>query len=105
MPLGSRSKSPKRLKAGDRVRVVRLPPIWLTPGYVVPASTVRVFRWLIARKREVRISNVDEHGSPWHWWRTKTKSGRTGWEGVALDDGCWVRVVPRKCRASKARRK
>jgi hypothetical protein len=42
---------PRSLKIGDRVRVVRLPPLWMTPGYRVPLSMRRVYKLMIDRRR------------------------------------------------------
>jgi hypothetical protein len=86
------------LKVGDRIRIVRLPPIWSTPGYVVPISSRRVFVRLIARGRPLRIRDVDERGQAWVWWRVRRANGRVVHHGITVDDGCWVRVVPRNRR-------
>lgn len=89
---------PRTLKIGDRVRVVRLPPIWSTPGYRVPASTVRIYKLIISRRRPVRIDDVDDWGA----WVTLLvrERGRLHHHHVTLDDGCWVRVLPRKVPAA-----
>ena len=86
---------PRPLNPGDRVRVVRLPPLWATPGYRVPPSTRRVYRLMIDRRRAVRVDHVDRCG-PWVRIMVRDTRGRVHHHSVTLDDGCWVRVRPRK---------
>ena len=86
---------PRSLKFGDRVRVVRLPPLWATPGYRVPLSTRRIYKLMIDRRRPVRIDQVDDWGT-WVRLMVRDARGRLHHHHVTLDDGCWVRVRPRK---------
>src|SRR5690242_18441891 len=86
------------LKVGDRVRVVRLPPAWASPGYRVPASTRRVYKLMISRRRAVRIDQVDDWGA-WVRLVVRGRGGRIEHHHVTLDDGCWVRVRVRTRRA------
>ena len=88
---------PKPLTVGDRVRVVQLPPCWSTPGYFVHEETIRAYKQLIARKRSVRVREVDANG-PWVQCWLPDKAGRLEWHSLTLDDGCWVRVVSRPAR-------
>ena len=87
----------KPLKVGERVRLVRLPPHWADPAYHVPWSTRDVYRRLIARRRALRIDEVDEHGA-WVRCQFPSRAGRMHYHHLVLDDGCWVRVVSRKGR-------
>jgi hypothetical protein len=82
---------PRALKLGDRVRVVRLPPMWATPGCRVPASTRRIYKLMISRRRAVRIFEVNYTGA---WVRELVRGwgGRLEHHHITLDDGCWVRV-------------
>lgn len=89
----------RKLKVGDRVRIIRLPPIWNTAGYVVPLSTRRVFDQLFNRGRPVRVREVDERGDAWISCRLRGKDGRIVHHSITLDDGCWLRVVPRERKA------
>lgn len=84
------------LKVGDRVRIVRLPPQWETVGYHVPASTRAVYRKLIERGRPLVVREMDERGLPWTWCRIRGRGGRLEHHALVIDDGCWVRVKPRK---------
>jgi len=79
------------LKIGDRVRVVRLPPVWSTPGWHVPRSTREIYRLMISRRRPVRIYEVDFTGA-WVHLQVRTKRGRLEHHDLTLDDGCWVKV-------------
>lgn len=85
---------PRALRIGDRVRIVRLPPMWSTPGYRVPASTRRVYQLMISRRRTVRIDNVDDWGA----WVQVLIRGKRGLEHhhITPDDGCLVRVWSRR---------
>lgn len=85
---------PRPLKIGDRVRVVRLPPVWAMPGYRVPASTRRIYKWMIDRRRAVRIDRVDDWGA-WVRLVVRDARGRVRQHHVTLDDECWVRVRSR----------
>ena len=85
---------PRPLKIGDRVRVVRLPPLSGTQGCHVPASTRRIYRLMIERRRAVRIDQVDEWGA-WVRLLVRDGRGRVYHHHVTLDDGCWVHVRPR----------
>jgi len=86
------------LKLGDRIRIVRLPPEWKTANYHVTRSTREVFRRLIARRRPIRINEIDERGLPWIRCQFIGRTGRKEIHFLVIDDGCWVRVIPRKRR-------
>jgi hypothetical protein len=84
------------LRVGDRIRLVAEPPEWRQqPGYQLPPCTRRLWRLLIARRRPLRIYEVDEWGVPWARCRVR---GRGGWEHhyLAIVEGGWVRVRPRR---------
>jgi hypothetical protein len=85
----------KPLKPGDRVRLIRFPPAWSNPAYHVPWSTRDVYRRLIARHRSLRIAEVDEFGA-WVRCQFKSRAGRMHYHSIVLDDGSWIRVIPRK---------
>jgi hypothetical protein len=80
------------LRVGDRIRIVRLPSEWNLPGYHVPPCTKRLYQRLIARRRSVRISEIDELGLPWIRCQFRSRSG--GWEYhfLAVNDDSWVRI-------------
>lgn len=92
---GIRNMRPHTLRVGDRVQVVRLPPMWSSPGFRVPADTRRVYDLMISRRRPVRIKEVDDIGA-WVHLCVPDHRGRIIRHYITLDDGCWVRVPPRK---------
>lgn len=84
------------LQVGDRVRIVRLPPVWKTAQYKVSRTMRETYRRLIARRRPLRIDEIDERGLPWIRCQFKGRSGQMEYHFLVLDDGSWVRVVPRQ---------
>jgi hypothetical protein len=86
----------KDLKTGDRIQITGVAGEGV-PGYVILPETVRVFRKLTARRRSVRICEIDEHGNPWYTCRFKKRNGK--WEEHSLAvydlDGNW-RPVQRR---------
>lgn len=84
----------RRLRVGDRVRIVAIPvadekQLRETGN----AFTVRVLRRLI-RTRSVRtITKIDEWGSPWFEYRMRGRGGRTEYHSLIIsDDESWVPV-------------
>ncbi len=86
----------KELHVGDRIRIVRMPYDSYTPGYTFGSETRRLYKKLIARRRSLRICQLDEYGLPWFHCRFRRKNG--GWEyhSLAVNDDSWVRVKKRK---------
>jgi hypothetical protein len=84
-----------RVKLGDRIRLIRFPPIWDDPNHRLPASTRAAYRKLMARRRPLVISEIDERGFPWIECRFRGR-GRMEHHFLVVDEGCWVRVKPRK---------
>jgi hypothetical protein len=76
--------------------LVAEPPEWQRPGYQLPRCTRRLWRLLIARRRSLRVYEVDEWGAPWVRCRIRKPGG--GWEHhyLAIVEGGWVRVKPRR---------
>jgi hypothetical protein len=91
----------QRLRVGDRIRLVAEPPEWQRPGYQLPRCTRRLWLLLIARRRPLRIYEIDEQGAPWVRCRVHGRDG--GWEHhfLAIVEGGWVRVRPRRSKRSK----
>lgn len=85
----------QELEVGDRIRLVAEPPEWRQPGYHVPTSTRRLVRRLIARRRPLRIYEVDEWGSPWVCCRFRRAAGDWEHHFLSITQGGWVRVRPR----------
>jgi hypothetical protein len=85
----------RKLKVGDRIRVVRMPSEFTRPGYVVAAMTKKLYRDLIARGRSLRIAEIDGDGRPLVSCRFRLKDGRWEYHYLAVDDDSWVQVRPR----------
>lgn len=74
------------LKTGDRIRIVGIPGEGI-PGYYLHADTRRVYKKLVARKRPVRICEVDEYGVPWFQCRFKRKNNTWEHHRLAVYEG------------------
>ncbi len=85
-----------RLKVGDRIRIISLPPWYGTPGSTSLPETRRVYERLIARGRSVRIWRIID-GDPWYECRFRMKNGRWDhhWMAVLDFDQNWVPVRSR----------
>ncbi len=83
----------QELRVGDRLRPVAAPPEWQQPGYLLPAETAELWRVLVARRRPLRVYEVDACGAPRVKCRIRTDTG--GWEYhfLAITHGGWVRVA------------
>ena len=88
----------RRLRVGDRVRIVRLPTGIDAPGYFLHPETRQLYLRLIAGRRSHRIVEIDEWGLP--WIHSKQRDSRHGWiyHSLALNDDSWVRVRRRAKR-------
>jgi hypothetical protein len=84
------------LRVGDRVRIVRMPSDADAPGITFHAETRRLYKRLIARRRSVRVFEIDEWGLPWIRCRFRLKDGRWEYHWLAINDDSWIRV---KCRS------
>ena len=86
----------RSLRVGDLVRFVRMPSGVNAPGYTFHASTRRLYKRLIARRRRARVFRVDAWGLPWIRARFKRKDGRWEHHSLAINDDSWVRVRRRR---------
>ena len=68
----------RALKVGDRVRLTEIPPEFLQNDYIIHRNTMRVYRKLVARRRPLRVYQIDKYGCPWVMCRFRLKEGR--WE-------------------------
>jgi hypothetical protein len=80
------------LRVGDRIRIVRMPYDAVTPGYTMMPETSRLFKKLIARRRPVRVFQIDEYGHPWIQCRFRRRDGTWESHWLAVNDDSWVRV-------------
>ena len=86
----------RKLRVGDRIRIVRMPSVAALDGYVFPRMTRRLYRLLIARKRPLRVYKIDEPWRlPWIKCKFRTKKGRWEYHCLAVNDDSWVRVKSR----------
>ena len=83
----------QELRVGDRLRPVTAPPEWQQSGDHLPADTAELWRVLVARRRPLRVYEVDARGVPWVQCRVLSNNG--GWEHhfLAITHGGWVRVA------------
>lgn len=90
----------KTLKVGDKVRIISIPGFKdgkKIEDYVIYPETVRAYKKLIARKRPVVISEIDEDGTPWYEFRLKERGKWTHhFMAIFEEDDNWVKVKPRK---------
>jgi hypothetical protein len=90
----------QELSVGDRIRIVRLHSEWTKANYYVPPRTRRLYERLIARRRSVRVCQVDEWGLPWIHFKFREGNGAWVQHYLAVNDDSWVRVK-RRIRAGK----
>jgi hypothetical protein len=84
---------PRELRVGDRIRIVGIPGEGM-PGYFLHRDTRRVYKLLIARRRSVRIYEIDGYGYPWYQCRFRTRNGQWEYHSlmVAQYDNNWIKV-------------
>ncbi|HKB05967.1 MAG TPA: hypothetical protein VKD90_27480 [Gemmataceae bacterium] len=86
----------RRLRIGDRIRVVRMPSDADATDYFFAPETRRLYRKLIARGRSLRIFQIDEHGLPWVACRFHRRDGSWEHHWLAVNDDSWVPVRRRR---------
>src|SRR5207245_10643966 len=92
-------------RVGDRIRIVRMPSGSDRPGYYFHQDTRRLYKRLIARRRPVRVSRIDESGIPWVQCRFRRKNATWEHHWLAVNDDSWVCVgscVNRRQRRAKS---
>jgi len=88
----------RKLKVGDRIRMVKMPSGVDAPGYTFHADTRRLYKRLIARRRSVRVFEIDKWGLPWISCRFRMTNGRWEFHILAVNDDSWVLVRYRKAK-------
>ncbi len=83
------------LRVGDRIRIVRMPSDFSWPGFYASRETRRLYKRLIARRRSLRICEIDECGLPWIRCRFRLDDGSWDHHSLAVFDDSWVCVTPR----------
>ena len=85
------SDSWRKLKLGDRVRIVRIPSDFSLPGYYVDAETVALYEHLISEGSILTIDEIDDRGLPRIEFCWKKHNGDE-FHGLALNDDSWELV-------------
>ena len=83
------------LKVGDRIRIVRMPWDAVQPRCVFFPETRRLYKKLIARRRSVRVFQIDEWQHPWISCRFRRKNGSWEIHWLKVNDDSWVKVKTR----------
>jgi hypothetical protein len=86
----------RRLKIGDRVRIVHVPSDFTRPGYGIHRDTLRAYRRLIERGRPLRVYKIDDWDLPWVQFRFRRKDGRIEYHYLAINHDGLVLVRLRK---------
>jgi hypothetical protein len=86
----------RKLKVNDRIRIVRMPSEFNRPGYSIADETRQLYRDLIARRRPLRVSAINEAGLPEAQCRFRAADGRWIYHYLRVNDDGWVLVRPRK---------
>lgn len=82
------------LRVGDRIRIVAVPGEGI-PNYTIFKETIQVYKKIIARKRAIRINEIDEYGQPCFCVKFKRKNGQWEWHHLVVfeSDTNWVPVT------------
>jgi hypothetical protein len=88
----------KQLRVGDRVRLTEVPPEFLQEGYHIHKDTMRVYKRLVARRRPLRVYEIDEYGHPWVECRFRRKNGKYEIHWLAFNHDGIVKVKRRSTR-------
>ena len=88
----------RKLKIGDRIRIVRLPSAASMDGYFLHADTRRLYKRLIALKKRLTVYEIDGDGLPWIQCALRRKDGGLDHHFLAVNDDSWVRIKSRKPR-------
>ena len=86
----------RRLRVGDRIRLVEIPREFSQPGYFIHRDTMRVYKRLLARRRSLRVYRIDEWGHPWIHCQFRRKDGRWDYHSLAVNHDGLVLVRPRR---------
>jgi len=87
----------RKLRVGDRIRIVRMPSETSMDGYKLPRDTRRLYKLLIARKKVLHIHEIDKRWKlPWVWCRLRQKNGRLEQHLLAVNDDSWEPVKSRR---------
>ena len=82
------------LRVGDRIRFFAMPTGFSRDN--CHEETLEAYRTLIARRRPVRVYELDALMMPWIRFRVRLPDGRWEHHGLLINHDGWVRVRPRK---------
>ncbi len=54
----------RNLRTGDRIRFLRMPPIFSRPDYYVPPETLALYELLISTNAPIEITDFLDDGTP-----------------------------------------
>lgn len=81
----------RRLRLGDRVRLVHLPNEFSGDDYTLLPDTLAAYRKLIANQEMLTVSKLDEGGYPWVEFTIVAEDGVTEFHSLMLNhDGIEV---------------
>jgi len=74
----------RRLRIGDRIRLVAIPLDFLD-WKSLHRETKQAYKYLLGRRRPVTVWQIDEYGMPWVLFRFREKNGRIGDNSLAVN--------------------
>jgi hypothetical protein len=93
------------LKVGDKVRLVHFPTEYL-PRLTLHRDTRQLYKYLLSRKRPVRVWQIDDWGLPWIRCQCRGRNGRMEYHTLLIGtETGWAKVqAEKKHRKRRARR-
>jgi hypothetical protein len=85
----------RRLRVGDRIRLVEIPLNFLDWNSLHP-ETKQAYRYLVKRRSPVTVYEIDEYGMPWVKFQFRGRNGRVRYDHMAMNHGGVVLVTRRK---------
>lgn len=84
----------RKLKVGDRVRIVKIPSIFSDPNtnLLNAQETLGLYQTLIDLRIILEIDEIDEFGHPWISYDVTDDDGEVTSHGLALNDDSWELV-------------
>jgi hypothetical protein len=88
----------RQLRVGDKIRLVEMPSEFRQTGYYVHRDTIAVYKKLLARRRPLRVWQIDRDGLPWIRCWFRRPNGRWEHHYLAVNHSGLVRVKSRSRR-------
>jgi hypothetical protein len=86
----------QKLRVGDRIRFIRVPPIYSNPDYRVSPETLSLYTLLVSTGDSIQIDDFTEYGAPVAGYVDRRDNDGPVFHGLVInadDDGCWERVA------------